>query len=286
MPADTPKRVAVVTDSAADLPAELVEMYQIQVVPLTLIMGEKTWRDGVDITPSAFYELLKTSPDFPKTSQPNESTFEELFRNLGQEAEGIVAILVSGELSGTCASAQAAKEHLPELPLEIIDSQGVSMMEGYLVLEAARAAQQGKNLQEVAAAARSLIGKTHVYFIVDTFDYLYRGGRIGAAARFLGSAFDIKPVLEIKDGVAKPAGQFRTRRKALRKVIDLLAEQIPEGAKVHISVVQVAALEEAQQLKEELAERFHPADITLSDVSPVLGAHVGPGTVGVAYYVE
>ncbi|HEX7976310.1 MAG TPA: DegV family protein [Anaerolineales bacterium] len=279
-------RIAVVTDSAADLPPGLIEKYGIEVVPLILIMGARSWRDRVDISPAAFYELLKVSRDYPKTSQPNSATFQELFSRLSTQAEGIVVALVSKELSGTFASAQAAKESLPQVPIEVVDTRGVSMMEGYAVLAAAQAAAAGADLQGVANAARDMAGKCHVYFIIDTFEYISRGGRIGAAARLLGSALNIKPVLEIRNGIASPAGQARTRRKALNKVIELLEGQLTPGSSIHMTVVNVAAPQEALELKAELLERFHPVEILETDVSPVLGAHVGPGTVGVAYYIE
>ncbi len=278
-------KIAVVTDSAADLPPELVELYGIRVVPLYLIMGDKSWKDRVDISPEQFYELLETSPDFPKTSQPNAAEFQELFARLSKEYAGIVAVLVSSKLSGTVASAQAARESLPEFPIEIVDSLGVSMMEGFNAVAAGRAAASGADLQAVAAAARNSIGKSHVYFIVDTMEYLYRGGRIGAAVKFLGSALNLKPILEICEGVAKPAGQVRTRSRALKTVIELLEKDIPPGSNVQIAVVHVAAAEEASRFKEELAARFHPAEIFLEACSPVLGAHTGLGTVGVAYCI-
>lgn len=288
LPLETPsrKQISVVTDSTADLPLDLLEKYAIQSVPLYLIMGDKNWRDRVDITPDQFYELLKTSPDFPKTSQPNVAEFQELFSKLSQETQGIVAVLVSSKLSGTVASAQAARANLPAASIEIVDSLGVSMMLGFPVLAAAKAAAEGKDLQTVAAAARAAMEKSHVYFIVDTMEYLYRGGRIGAAAKFLASALNIKPIIEIREGEAKPAGQARTLSKALKVVMDLVAAQISAGQTVHMAVVNVAAKEEASRFKEILVERFHPAEILMVDCSPVLGAHVGPGTVGLAYYLE
>jgi DegV family protein with EDD domain len=278
------KKVAVLTDSAADLPAALIEKYEIHVIPLYLTMGEKTWRDGVDIKPNQFYELLKTSQDFPKTSQPNVSDFQQVFRKLSGEAESIAAVLVSSELSGTVASARSAKNTMPDVPIEIIDTRGVSMMEGFIVLAAARAAYEGCGLGEVADTARTMIGKTHVYFVVDTFEYLHRGGRIGAAARLLGTTLNIKPVLEIRDGIAHPAAQVRTRRKALAKVIQLLQEHISGSQEIRMAIINVAATHEATLFREQLLELFDPIEIMMTDCSPVLGAHVGPGTVGVAFY--
>ena len=280
------RRVAVVTDSTAYLPPEIVEEYDIHVVPLCLIMGEKEWLDNVDIDPPTFYELLKTSPDFPKTSQPSVAAFHELFVKLSQEAEGIVVVAISDELSGTLDSARAAAADLPDIPIEIIDSRGTSMMLGYPALAAARAAAAGGDLQTVADAARALIGKAHIYFVVDTLEYLHRGGRIGAAAKLLGSALNLKPILQIEDGIIKPLAKVRTRRKALEKVYELLAEQLAGAERVHMAVINVAAKQEAARFKQQLVQRFHPVEIMDTECSPVIGAHAGPGTVGVAFYAE
>lgn len=282
----THRRVAVVTDSSAYLPPELVEKYAIHVVPLILMMGDKTWRDGVDIDPPTFYELLRTSPDFPTSSQPSIATFQDLFVELSREVEGIVVIVLSEELSGTIDSARAAAANLPDIPVEIIDSRGCSMVTGYPALAAAQAAATGGDLQTVVNAARSLIGGIRMYFIVDTLEYLHRGGRIGTAAKLLGSALDFKPILQVWDGMVRPVTKVRTRRKALAKLYELLDEQLAEGAKVHMTVFHAAAREEAARLKEQLEARFHPVEMIETDCSPVMGAHGGPGMVGVVFYVE
>jgi DegV family protein with EDD domain len=172
-------RVAIVTDSTSDIPPELVEQYGIHVVPQVLIMGDQTWRDQIDIDSPTFYQMLRTSPHFPSTSQPSVPDFEQVFTELAQEAGGIAAILVSDDLSGTLNSARMAAENLPGLALEIVDTRSVSIQLGFIVLAAARAAAAGADLQTVAATARALIGKVHVYFVVDTLEYLHRGGRIG-----------------------------------------------------------------------------------------------------------
>lgn len=286
MSEQNPARVAVVTDSTAYLPPELVEEFDIRVVPLTLILGDRSWRDNVDIDPPAFYDLLEESPCFPTTSQPNVATFQELFSQLARSYQGIVTIVISDELSGTMDSAVTAAANLPDVPIRVIDSRGTSMMLGFTVLAAARAAAAGGDLAAVAAAAEELVGKTHVYFVVDTLEYLHRGGRIGAAAKLLGSALNLKPILEIRDGIVKPVTKVRTRGKAVSKLFEILGEQLGEGARVHMAVINVAATAEAQALKVELEERFHPVEIMSTEVSPVIGAHAGPGTVGVAFYAE
>jgi len=280
------RRIAVVTDSTADLPKPLVEQYGIHVIPQILIMGNKTWLDGVDIDPPAFYELLRTSPHFPASSQPSVQSFYELFTELSKEAEGIVAVLVSNHLSGTLNSALTAAGSLPDVPIEIVDALAVSMQLGFIVMAAARAAAAGGDLAAVAAAARALIGKVHVYFIVDTLEYLHRGGRIGAAAKLFGTALNLKPVLEIRDGIVTPVAKVRTRRKALDKVLELLQEQLQGADQVHMAVLDVAAPQEVAQFRGQLEARFHPVEMISAECGPVVGTHAGPGTVGVVYYVE
>jgi DegV family protein with EDD domain len=280
------QRVAVVTDSTADLPREIVETHRIHVVPQILIMGDRTWLDGVDIDPPAFYELLKASPHFPSTSQPSVTSFRDLFVELSTGSDGIAAILVANELSGTVNSALTAVQNLPDLPIEIIDSRAVSMMLGFVVLGAARAAAAGGDLQTVASAARALIDKVHVYFVVDTLEYLHRGGRIGGATKLFGSALNLKPLLEIKDGTVCPVAKIRSRRKALDRVYYLLDEQFASGDRVHLSVLHVAAPDEAAEFREQLVSRFDPVEMIETECGPVVGTHAGPGTVGVAYYVE
>jgi DegV family protein with EDD domain len=279
-------RIAIVTDSCAYIPPDLVERYGIHVVPVYLIMGEQSWRDGVDIDPPAFYELLRTSRDFPKTSQPNVADFRDLYRELAGHVDGIVSIHVSRKLSGTVDSATSAAAELPDLPIEIIDSQGVSMAQGYPVLAAARVAADGGDLAAAGAAARSFIGRTHIYFVLGTLEYLHRGGRIGNVSRLVGSVLDLKPVLEFRDGLIEAAARVRTRGKALDKVYELVAERVSPGDRVHMSIINVAAPEEAAEFGGELIARFQPVEVLEVECSPAIGAHAGPGTVGVAFYVE
>ena len=279
-------RIAVVTDSSAYPPSDLVAQYGIRVVPLILLMGDDSWRDGVDIDPPAFYELLRTSEHFPKSSQPSVSTFEELFVELSQDMDGIVAILLSEELSGTLDSARAAAANLPDIPLEILDSRGCSMMTGFPVLAAAKAAAAGGDLKTVARAARDLIGRIHMIFIVDTLEYLHRGGRIGTASKLLGSALGIRPILEVKDGFVQPVTKVRTRHKALSILFELVDERLVRGSTSHMAVFNVAAPEEATRLADQLEARFHPVEMIQTECSPVMGAHSGPGMVGVVFYCD
>jgi DegV family protein with EDD domain len=279
-------RVAVVTDSTADLPPEWVAQHAIHVVPQILIAGDKTWRDGVDIDSPAFYQLLRTSKDFPRTSQPSIASFAELFSTLSGHATGIVAVLVSGGLSGTVNSALTAASNLPDLPIEIVDTGAVSMQLGFAVLAAAQAAEAGADIQAVAAAARTMIPRTGIFFVVDTLEYLHRNGRIGAAAMLFGSALNLKPLLSIQGGIVTPVAKIRSRRNALDKMIELMQQQVPPGKRIHLAVLHVAAPEDAAHLRDDLVSRFDPIDVLVAECGPVIGAHAGPGTLGAAFYVD
>ncbi|MEA3337053.1 MAG: DegV family protein [Chloroflexota bacterium] len=280
------QRIAVVTDSTADLPPDVAEANNIHVIPLTVIMGDKTWLDGVELDATSFYQLLQTSSDHPSTSQPNVAAFESLFSELARTHDGIVAVLISEELSGTLASARGAQQNLPDLPLKIIDTRSVSSGIGLIALAAAREAAAGGDLDSVAQAASSLVDKMVFYFMVDTLEYLHRGGRIGTAGKLLGSVLNLKPILQVKDGIVQPLTRVRTRQKALAKLMELMAEQIGPDSKLHLGVFHAADPQAGERLQKELEERFKPVEMLFSQVGPVVGAHVGPGTVGVAFYVE
>ena len=283
---NTGRRIAVVTDSTSDLPRELAEEHGIRIIPQVLIMGTQTWRDGVDIDPPAFYELLQTSSDFPASSQPSVADFREAFQELAENADGIAAILVSDELSGTINSARMAKESLPDVPIEIVDTRSVSAQLGFIALAAARAAAAGADLQTVVDTARAMIGHSSVYFVVDTLEYLHRGGRIGAASRLFGTALNLKPLLTVKEGIVQPVTKVRSRRKALAALLQLLDEELAGRERIQMAVLHVAAPDEAGQLAEQLAERYQLADMLRTECGPVVGTHAGPGTLGVAFYAE
>ena len=286
MSEETGRRIAVVTDSTCDLPRELAKKHDIHIIPQVLIMGTKTWRDGVDIDPPAFYELLQTSSDFPASSQPSVTDFEEVFAEVAKDAEGIAAILVSDELSGTLNSARMAKESMPDVPIELVDTRSVSAQLGFIALAAARAAAAGADLQTVADTARAMIGHASVYFVVDTLEYLHRGGRIGAASRLFGTALNLKPLLAIKDGIVQPVTKVRSRRKALATLLQILDEELAGTERIQMAVLHIAAPEEADRLAEQLVTRYHPAEMIHTECGPVVGTHAGPGTLGVAFYAE
>lgn len=276
-------KIAVVTDSTAYLPPELVAQYGIYVMPQQLIWGDETFLDGVTIDPPTFYERLSHSADIPTTAQASAGEFAALFSKAARNADGIVGVFISTELSGTVASALAAQELLPDLPIEVVDSRSTTMGLGFVALAAARAAAEGKGLAKVAAAARELVPRVNVLFIVETLEYLHRGGRIGGASRLLGSALRIKPLLHLNEGRIDALERVRTKRKAVQRMLEVMAGRVGD-APVHAAVIHANAPEEATRLRGQIRERFPCVELHLAELSPVIGTHVGPGTVGVAFY--
>ena len=276
-------KVAIVTDSTVNLPEEYVKQYNLNVVPLNVIWGGETYKEGIDITTSEFYERLKTSKDLPTTSQPSAGQFHEVFSDLAKSYDGIVGIFLSEDLSGTLASARAAVEMMGDFPIEIVDSRVISLALGFLVLEAARAAEQNLGINEVADAARNLVSTTRFIFVVETLEYLHRGGRIGGAQRLLGSVLSMKPLLQLQDGKVMPLESVRSKRKAVNRMLAIAEEDLKNKNNIRLGVIHAAAKDEADQIQKQATELLNPIEAMQNELSPVIGTHVGPGTVGLSY---
>jgi DegV family protein with EDD domain len=275
--------VAIVTDSTADIPHEMLKEYQIQVAPQILIWDNQTYQDGVDIHPREFYQKLQKAKTIPTTSQATPEAFREIFEKELQDGKKVLAILISDQLSGTIASAQQAKELFPGEPIEIVNSYTAAMAMGFQVIAAARAAQEGANLAECKSIAERARQHTGVLFAVDTLEFLHRGGRIGGATRLLGTAINIKPILEISEGHVEPIEKVRTRKKSLSRLIELAEQRIDGRHPVHMAILHASAPEQAEQTLSQVNGKFKPVETLCAEVGPVLGTHVGPGTLGIAY---
>ena len=278
--------VRVVSDSTANLPQELVAAHHIDVVPLQVLFGNDAYADGVDLNEEQFYRLLKESKALPRTSQPSAGEFAEVYRRLARDGHSIISIHISGKLSGTVASAEAACGMVPEANVTVIDTLSASMGHGLLVLRAARAAQEGRSHEEIVDLVRLLAPRVRVFFVVDTLEYLQRGGRIGGAAALLGSVLSLKPILAIREGRVEAIERVRTKPKAIDRLIALLSEEIPDGATLQAAVLHGRAPEDAAALAGRIAERFKPRELITTEVGPVIATHAGPGVVGAAFYVE
>jgi len=276
-------KVAVVTDSTATIPAELLAQHNISVAPQVVIFGEESLKDGVDIQPSEFYERLANSSVLPTTSQAAVPDFEEIFNRLTNQGYEILCIVVSNKLSNTYNSAIQARELVPDARVEIIDSLSVAMAMGFQVLAAAKLADSGASLAECKAFAEANISSTGVFVAPETLEYLHRGGRIGGATRFLGTALNIKPLIELRDGRLEPVERVRTRKKMLARLVELTEQAVGDRRPVRVSTLHANSLEDAQVLLEMAKERLNPVEAVLSEVSPVIGTHIGPGTVALAF---
>lgn len=279
-------KVAIVVDSTAYIPQALVEQYQIYVIPLLVNWSGDSLRDNVDITPDNFYQRLENAKEMPSTSQPSAGEFFDLYSKVAEEAESIVSIHISSELSGTIASAHAAAKLMGDFPIEIVDSLSTSMGLGFMALAAARSVENGADLKAAAAAARALIPLVRVVFVVDTLEFLHRGGRIGGAQRLFGSMLSIKPLLELQEGKIEALEKVRTKRKAVQRLLDITAESCAGKGKIHAAVANASTPQEAQSVADELQKLLDPAELYIVDLSPVIGTHTGPGALGIAWYAE
>ena len=271
--------IRIVTDSTADLPPALIVELGITVVPLEVNFADRSYRDGVDLTPAEFYTKLQASPTTPTTSQPSVGAFVEAYEALARDADGILSIHLSSALSGTYNSAMLARETLGErCPVEVIDSRQASLGMGLIVISCARLARQGASLAELADHARRLIPMTHTLFLVETLEYLQRGGRIGRAAAFLGTLLSVRPLLLIEDGAVKPVERVRTRGKG----VDRLIQSAESYGKIEsVAILQATTPEDVEPMVARLAARVPRERIIVGQVGTVIGTHTGPGVLGI-----
>jgi DegV family protein with EDD domain len=275
------RKIALVTDSTADLTPEMVEEMGVTIVPLRVIFGDEVYREGVDITPEEFYERLVKSSPLPTTSAPSVGDFQEVYERLLKEVDSIISIHIGTRLSATVQAAQTARQSVPKPErIEIVDSQMISLAMGFAIMEAAEAIRRGDKLAEVKAAAESAIQRVNVRFMLDTLEYLRRGGRVGRARAYLGALLSVKPILSIREGELYPEQRVRTRARGLERIIQWAIRQ--ENVK-RAAVGHSTTPDEAESIRERLAMAFPSVKVHLIRFGPVLGTHAGPGIVGVGF---
>jgi DegV family protein with EDD domain len=277
--------IKFVTDSTAYLPEETVHKHDIRVVPLYVHFGETAFREGVDLSNGEFFDRLKAAPVLPTTSQPSAGEFREVFQELAGQGHEIVTLTISSKLSGTWNSAMAAKEMLPNVGISVVDSLSTSVGLQLMLEDALSAAAQGATRPEIEDLIEQIKSKIKVLFVVDTLEYLAKGGRIGNAKAFLGTLLKVKPILVLQEGVIEPCEQVRSKRKALLRMLDLVEEHLGNQApQARVAITNALVSEEAQSLAQELAERLSCSEPLIADIGPVIGTHTGPGVIGVASY--
>lgn len=280
-------RIAFVTDSTAGVPQEQVEQYGVTVVPLQVIFGTETFRDGIDLTQQQFFTRLKAAKTLPTTSQPSVGDFQNAFSKLASDpdVDSIVCVSLSSGLSGTVNAARQAAETVTASSnkrISVIDSLSVYMCEGFMVINGARAAQAGKSHDEVVALIERIVPRIKLLVLVDTLEYLAKGGRIGGAQAFLGGLLNVKPILHVEGGRVEPLERVRTRRKAMERLIDLGIEAT-KGQPVQICVGHAQAEEDARALGEMVKTRMNVTELFFGEIGPVISTHTGPGAIGFVY---
>lgn len=275
--------IRIVTDSTADLPISEATAHGVAIVPLTVFFGEEAYLDGVELDNAGFYSKLQSSKELPRTSQPSPAAFQETFTRLIEEgADGIISVHLSSKLSGTYQSARTASASLPDelkkVPIEVIDSKSISAAMGPAILEAAAEARQGLSLQEIKEHIVDRIARTTIFAVLDSLEYVRRGGRIGGARAFLGNMLSVKPIITLnKEGEVAPVEQPRTRNKAYARVAQLINDQ---G-----SVELIALAESSEEVGQQLIESIntvYSGETLRYKLGAVLGTHTGPGTAAVA----
>jgi DegV family protein with EDD domain len=282
--------VAVVTDSCASIPESLIRALKIRWVPYYIHRGQEVLRDLVTVQRDAFYHWLPTARELPQTASPGPGDYIQMYENLAQE-EGtseIVSIHMTSKGSGAYQAAKVAqstlRERLPELKVEVIDTLNVSMCQGWMVIEAARAALEGKSLSDIVDGVKHMMPITHMIQTADTLKYLYMGGRIGRAKHLVGSMLRIKPLIGMEDGIIVPLGQARSRRKAYETMAEMIETAVGPGTRIKIAYVHAAAAEELEKIRSLVEERLTCVESLVAELSPALGVHTGPGTAGLCYF--
>ncbi len=275
--------VRIVTDSSADLPADLVQQHGITVLPCYVLVDDQTFKDGVEIKPDDFYRLLQAEGRFPTTAQPTVADFQEVYRDLAGQGDQVLSIHVSGKLSGTLNSAEQAKASLDGEEIEIVDSQLASIPLGLAVLAAATTAYEGGSLQEVAEKVRQELSLHHGLFALDTLEYLHKGGRIGKARAFMGSVLHVKPILRLQDGEAHPVERPRNRERAMRRLVELASELAPVR---RLAVIHSTDPDRMATLKRDLTGLLPADQIIEARFGSTLGTYIGPDALGVAVTQE
>lgn len=280
-------KVKIITDSCACIPQPLLETYDIRTVPYYVHMEGKEYRDQVDIRSEEFFAYLPRATELPRTATPGPGDYLRAYRQAAEGAEAIVSVHMTSKGSGAYQAALVAREmaqrEMPGVDIEVVDTQNVAMCQGWIALEAARTAKAGAGLEQIMGLIRRLIPRTRMLQTADTLRYLHMGGRIGRAQYLVGSLLNIKPVISMEDGIIVAVGQARSRLAAYRQIAEKVVEAAGRESALRVAYTHAAAMEEVRKLREMLEERLRPIETLVTELSPALGVHSGPGTVGVCY---
>ena len=277
------QKIAIVTDGACSMTMEQANKFGVHMAPIYVNIDEKTYRSGVDLEASEFYRLQRTSKKILTTAQTTAADFIELYNKLANEVDEIISIVVSRQLSATYQSAEMAQIQFAKVPIHTVDSGSVSWGQGMMAIAAVKAVALGQDAQAVIQLVENIKQRINIFFMVETLEYLRKGGRIGGAAAFLGSALDIKPILHIKDGKIESFEKQRTRKRSVARLVEIMEKKVAEQS-VHVAVLHGNSPDEAAELEHQIRGKFNCVDLITSEIGPVIGVHAGPGTLGLVYY--
>jgi DegV family protein with EDD domain len=287
-----PTPIGLVTDSLAWLPADVASAHGITVVPLHVTIGDAHFTEGVDLTNQEFFRRMRESPVLPKTSQPAAGEFLDAYRAVAERAGSIVSIHATGKLSGTVRSAEAAagmlRSERPDFRIDVVDTGTIATSEGITAIRAAEAIAGGATHEQVMQLVRILPGKTRLLFVLETLEYLQKGGRIGRARAFLGSLLQIRPILAVEEGEVVPKDRARTRAKAMERCLALMEEDARGRPLAHLGILHADSPQSAAELRAQVLARFDvPPEVLLEvEIGPVIGTYTGPGAFGVSWYCD
>ncbi len=276
-------KIGIVTDSTADLSQEIVDQYEIEVIPLQVSIDHQTYRDGIDLTATQFYQKLEFTTGHPTTSQPAPGLFVECYQRLLKKVDAIISIHLTEKLSGTVRTAEIARQMLPDAEIEVIDSHSTTLGLGSIVIEAARAAQKGIHFEHLTELVKNLRERVHFLVILDTLEFLQRGGRASKFQSFFSSILQIKPLIQLFRGEIHLVAKVRSRQQSIQLLFEEFIAKVPLDTDSIIAIVHAAAEKEALKLKARIEDRFHNAEVIIHQAGPVLGAHVGPGALALIH---
>jgi DegV family protein with EDD domain len=276
-------KVVLFTDSTSDLPKHYVEENDIRIVPLTVHFGDEEYKDWYDLTPAEFYAKLTTSSHTPTTSQVPPQRFVEEYEKELIKGNSILSIHLSSKVSGTYQAAVTAKNMLESSNIEVVDSKGMSIGFGLIVLEAAKMLKQGLGIKETADRVRAICDKQQYYFSVDTLEYLKRGGRLSPMKAMIGTILNMKPILCVKDGAVEPLDKVRGRKKVFARLIELSKEAGVDFSSQSIAVAHACVPDVAAEFANEVKKELNPKEILIAEIGSVIGTHAGPGAIGIFF---
>ena len=274
----------VVADTTCGLPRKLLEERSIPLVPQIVTFGEESYHDDKDLDTATFLRKLKASPTLPKTAAPEPACYYPIFEGARKKKDSVIVVAPTSKASGTVRSAETAAQDFPDVDIRVVDTQTVSCNLGSLVLIADDMAKKGKSADEIVAKLNDMLPCGRLYFVVDTLEYLAKGGRIGGAKKLLAELLEIKPILQVKEGQIEPFEQQRTKKRALARLVETVSEACKGGDDAHLAVLQVEAEKEAQTLVEVLKSKVPVSNIPIYELPPAIVVHAGPRAMGVGFF--